>query len=461
MSPGVAERVTAGAGFATLRRDVVEPGLCTRCGTCVGVCPKDAVRFEDPLGLCLPVADEAACVDCDAPCLTGCPGADVDFPELNRWLFGGPPQDYLLGHTTAFHVGHATDPEIRAGAASGGVITAVLEHLLQSGEIAGVACLIDDPDRPLLPRPVIATDVETLRAAQQSKYTLTPVNTVLAEIAAFGKPVAFVGLPDQVQSIRKLQVAGHPSVAHIKLIVGSFCGAVNHFSSVREFVRKHGVEDLDQIERIEYRAGAWPGTMRVTLKDGRRLELAKFYANYMNLFYVVERSLFCVDLSNELADISAGDAWAPRYESRHEGFSLVITRTEAGRRALETSRAAGVIELEETDRADALVMHSHGLFNKKIAVWSRLDLRELLGRPAPDYHYRAVVTTRSRVVGAAIALVYEVGQTRWARFLMNLLPLEFTGKAFAAVRKRWRKQTRPGRSGTLQTYDVIERPGQA
>lgn len=461
MSPAVAERETVGGGFATLRREVVEPGLCTRCGTCVGVCPNDAVRFEDPLGLCLPVADESLCLGCDAPCLIGCPGAEVDVPSLNRLLFGEPPQDYLLGHTSAFHVGHATDPEIRRRAASGGVITAVLEHLLETGEIAGVACLIDDPDAPLLPRPVIATDLETLRAAQQSKYTLTPVNTVLKEIAAFAAPVAFVGLPDQVQAIRKLQAAGHPAAGWIKLIIGSFCGAVNHFSSVREFVRKHGVRDLDEIERIEYRAGEWPGTMRVTLRDGRRLELAKFYANYMNLFYVVERSLFCVDLSNELADLSAGDAWAPRYESRHEGFSLVITRSEAGQRALESCRRAGVVELEETDRADALVMHSHGLFNKKIAVWSRLDLRELLGRPVPDYHYRAVIDTRSRVVGAAIALVYEIGQTRWARFLVNLLPLELTGKAFAAVRKRWRKQTRPGRSGTLQTYDVIERAGRA
>ncbi|MCA9971707.1 MAG: Coenzyme F420 hydrogenase/dehydrogenase, beta subunit C-terminal domain, partial [Anaerolineales bacterium] len=242
-------------------------------------------------------------------------------------------------------------------------------------------------------------------------------------------------------------------------IVGSFCGAVNHFSSVREFLRKYGVTDLEQVQRIEYRAGHWPGKMRVTLRNGRRLELDKFYANYMNLFYVVERSLYCVDLSNELADISAGDAWAPRYEARHEGFSLIIGRTAAGQAALDACQAAGAIELLPTDRADALEMHSHGLYNKKIAVWTRIDLRKALGRAVPAYGYRPLLSGRSRLVGGWIAAVYAVGQQRWARWIVNRLPVELTGKAFAAVRKRWRKNTRPRRSGALGTYDVIENAG--
>lgn len=448
--------------FTTLQTTVIAPGLCTRCGSCVGICPQNAVAFADPLGDCLPViADAGACAGCDAPCVTACPGRDVDFPALNEALFGGPPADYLLGHAPQIAVGYAADAEIRARAASGGVITALLKHLLESGAVQGIACLIDDPAYPLQPQPVIATDWETLRLSQQSKYSLTPVNTVLRAIAAFDGDVAYVGLPDQVQSIRKLQQAGHPAAAKIKLIVGSFCGAVNHFSSVREFLRKQGVDDLAQVTRIEYRAGHWPGKMRVTLRDGRRLELDKFYANYMNLFYVVERSLVCIDLSNELADISAGDAWAPRYEERHEGFSLIIGRTAVGQQALAACQAAGVIELLPTDRADALEMHSHGLYNKKIAVWTRIDLRRARGQAVPAYGYRPRLSWRSRLVGGWIALVYLIGQMRWARWVVNRLPIELTGRAFAAVRKRWRQNTRPKRSGALGTYEVVETSQQA
>jgi coenzyme F420 hydrogenase subunit beta len=442
--------------FSTLREQVIDAGLCTRCGSCAGICPKQAVSFEEPLGDCLPVADPAVCAGCDAPCLTACPGRYVDFPGLNQALFGGPPEDYLLGHAEEIAVGYSTDDAIRAAAASGGVITGMLKHLLESGSIDGVACLIDDPAQPLQPRPVICTDWETLQQSQQSKYSLTPVNTILSEIASFDGRIAYVGLPDQVQSIRKLQQAGDPTALKIQLVIGSFCGAVNHFSSVREFLRKQGIDDLGQVARIEYRAGHWPGKMRITLTDGRQLELEKFYANYMNLFYVVKRSLYCIDLSNELADISAGDAWAPRYEDRHEGFSIIIGRTGTGRAALAQCQQAGAIELLPTDRADALEMHSHGLYNKKIAVWTRIDLRRKTGGTVPDYGYRPLLGLRSRVVGLWIALVYLIGQQGWARWVVNRLPIGITGRAFSAMRKLWRKNTRPKRTGALANYQIIE-----
>jgi coenzyme F420 hydrogenase subunit beta len=442
-------------GFEALERTVIDVGLCTRCGTCAGVCPAEIVTFRDPLGECLPtVQDTSPCVGCSAPCLHGCPGGGIDFPRMNDRIFGSSPEDYLLGHAPQILVGAAHDAEIRAKAASGGVITAILKYLLESGMIEGAACLIDDPAWPLQPRPVIATDWDTLRLSQQSKYSLAPVNTILRETERIDGPVAFVGLPSQIHSIRKLQEIGHPSVQNIELLIGSFCGVKHHFTSVAAFLRKHSVTDLSEVVRVEYRAGAWPGKLRITLEDGRTLELEKFYANYMTLFYSVERSLLCVDLTNELADISGGDAWAPRYEDRHEGFSLVLGRTAVGCEVLDRCREAGVIDLQPTDRADAIEMHSHGLYNKKTAVWSRMALRRWTGKPVPRYGYQAIVGRKSRLVGLWIATVFALGRTRLARWVVQMLPLELTGRAFAAVRKQWRKSTRPKRGDALTRYHI-------
>lgn len=441
-----------------LRREVIEAGLCTRCGACVGLSPPGLLRFADPLGACLPAREPGAAGDVPEAAVLACPGAAVDFPALNRALFGRLPEDFLLGQALAWHVAWAADESVRAAGASGGALTAVARHLLETGHVKGVACLVDHPDDPLLPRPVVATEFAALRLAQQSKYCLAPVLTVLREVAAFGAPVAVVGLPDQVHSLRRLQQLQHPAVANVRLLLGSYCGAVQHFTAITAFLRKHGVRDPGAVRKIEYRAGAWPGRLRVTLRDGSALELDKFYANYMTLLYSVERSLLCVDLTNELADISFGDAWAPRYEERHEGFSLLAVRTPAGREALDPCLRAGVLHAEPSSAADAAEMHSHGLYNKKVAVWGRMDLRRGLGRPVPRYGYVARRSGKQKAMGLAIALVFALGRTAPVRWLVGILPLELTGRVFLWVRKRWRSATRPKRARSVAGYRIELRP---
>jgi coenzyme F420 hydrogenase subunit beta len=263
-----------------------------------------------------------------------------------------------------------------------------------------------------------------------------------------------VALPDQVHSLRKLEELGHPVMEKIVLILGSYCGAVQHFTAVSSFLRKHGIRDLDQVAKVEYRAGAWPGKLRVTLRDGQTLELDKFYANYMTLFYSMERSLLCVDLSNELADISFGDAWATRYEERKEGFSLVAVRTDRGEAAFRACIDADAIGVEASSWDDAVAMHAHGLYNKKYAVWSRIRLRRWMGGPVPNYAYEAVCTMRQHGVGLFIALVFWLGRTRLARGVVQVLPLEVTGRVFLMVRKRWRSATRPRRKAQMRDYEV-------
>ena len=438
-----------------LKARIIDGGLCTRCGTCVGICPAEKLHFTDWLDRCLPAIDDTVdCGDCNGLCLDACPGEAVDFAELNRAVLGSVPENMLLGAAQSWHVSWADDPGIRAAGASGGTITAMARHLLESGTVQGIACLIDHPDDPLPPRAVIARDWETLKLSQQSKYSLAPLNTVLREIAVFDGMVAIVALPDQVHALRKLEQMGHPVMEKIAAILGSYCGAVQHFTAISAFLRKHGIRELGQVAKVEYRAGAWPGKLRVTLRDGAALELDKFYANYMTLFYSVERSLLCVDLSNELADISFGDAWAPRYEARHEGFSLIAIRTSRGEAIFRQCTAAGVIHSEATDWEDAVSMHSHGLYNKKFAVWSRIGLRRWMGRPVPSYGYTAIRTPRQRAVGLVIAIIFWCGRTALARAAVQALPLELTGRAFLFVRKRWRDATRPKRKAQVRDYAV-------
>ncbi len=71
--------------------------------------------------------------------------------------------------------------------------------------------------------------------------------------------------------------------------------------------------------------------MRVEMQNGRVIELKKFHANYLIPFHIVRNSLYCTDFTNEFTDLSGGDAWAPVYEERGKGFSIVMARIPKGR----------------------------------------------------------------------------------------------------------------------------------
>ena len=429
--------------FETLRSQVIDQELCTRCGSCIGVCPQKAVYLRDPLGECIPDLHgnaEEVCVDCSAPCLSGCPGQDVDFPILNEHVFGEQPSDYLIGHTIRHHIGYAANSDIRRRGSSGGIITGILDFLLREGRIDGVLTLVDQPDKPLQPVPVIVRDTTELMKAAQSKYSVAPVNTILNEVESCPGRYAYVGLPCQIHSIRKLQRLGNKAANGLSLLIGSYCGSIQHFTAIKDFLLKFGVRDLSLVQRIQYRAGEWPGHLLINLTDGREFHLEKFYANYMTMFYTVKRCQVCSDISNELADISAADAWAPEYEERGKGYSLIVTRTSQGEAVVNECISQGVlISEQEVSREKVISMHCHMIDNKKIGAWIRSVLWKGLGRCIPEYHLRIEgVPLRRVLMGLIVGLAFEVGETKSARWFIRQLPLGLTGRAFKWFRSKWK-----------------------
>lgn len=226
---------------------------------------------------------------------------------------------------------------------------------------------------PWLTEPFIAKTKDEILESAQSKYIISSVNEILPEMEAFNGRLAYVGLPGQIQSIRKLQMAGNPIVKKIAYILGPFYGNTLHFSSVKSFIRSYGEKDHTQIKKLYFRYGEWPGNMRVEFRSGKVIELPKFHANYLIPFHILKNSLLCTDLSNEFTDISGGDAWAPVYEERGKGFSMMIVRSQKGQEIVDAMLADGTLAMDEISENEAIIMHSHGYDLKKEVLSSVCD----------------------------------------------------------------------------------------
>lgn len=320
---------------------VVEAGLCTGCGTCVSICPQDAIKMEEaPVGLLVANIDLEACNSCGL-CLRVCPGFHLE-PGLLDNKF-----DPFKGPVLAAFCGYARDSEIQTGGQSGGIVTALLSHLIETGYVSEVLVTHIPGDGSLRPASYFATTQQELFRAMGSKYCPVAVNASFREVSKKKEPIAIVGMPCHVHGIRNLQKVIPKRSGDIKLIIGLFCDRILTFGAVDYLITKTGVGKRE-VADFRYRNKEWrgyPGDVYVKTKDGRILNLNRKFRMDCKDTFTPARCRICFDKMNIFSDIAVGDAWGVR-ESK-EGFNSVIARTLRGLDALHSAEDAGVIILDE------------------------------------------------------------------------------------------------------------------
>lgn len=380
--------------FFNLSQRVIKKGLCTGCGTCVGVCPAKAIEFD--LDLEEPVL-KGSCKPCGL-CYATCPGADIPLLRLEKKFFGESrtQKNEILGVSKSFVKGFAGDPEIRQLGASGGITTALLVHALDVGMIDGAIVTAMDARRPWRVRPVIARTKAELMDAAKSKYAISPNNRVLREVET-GDRLAVVGLPCHVHGLRKLQAQKRLSnlCEKIVFILGLFCGSNVSYHATEHMIQEYSDINLGEIERFEYRGGTDSQDVKIFTRDKREITLTT--AQRQRIFHSMtkDRCRMCCDWAAELSDLSLCDIFDPQGVSRKVShWNGVIVRTERGLRLIEEAEKAGAIRISPLEEES---FYGNSTFEGKRhgAVYT-LRERKRYGWPVPDYHYEFTWQPRRR-----------------------------------------------------------------
>lgn len=190
-------------------QEVSDSYLCSNCGACSVICPKNAINFKwTNIGrLYADVTPD--CINC-GKCLKVCPS--IDEKNIHTRF-----QDRFIGEIKSVWVGRATDEQIFQNSQSGGVATAILSYLFDEGLIdAALVCKMSFGSLPQV-EPYIAKSKQELLETQKSCYTPVPLLTKLAELKDF-KSVAVVGIPCHIQGIESLRL-NSPDFNNIKLVL--------------------------------------------------------------------------------------------------------------------------------------------------------------------------------------------------------------------------------------------------
>src|SRR3989344_951 len=98
-------------------------------------------------------------------------------------------------------------------------------------------------------------------------------------------------------------------------------------------------------------------------------------------------------------------------------------------------------------------MHSHGLDFKKRGSFIRIARRKAKGLPVPEYGYEPTNIPKSRKLFESIlGVMFAIFQSSFTIWVLEQLPISFTGWFFVHARNFWKKSTKSNKKGGL--YDL-------
>ena len=413
LSPVSTEPVTEQSSFLSAVFTAKE--LCSRCGSCTGVCPTGAITIGDDF---YPELHPEHCVACGL-CQKVCPGAELQYAGLAEQVFGESFLDEGFdGRVVNTYVGYSTDSMLQDGGAGGGVVTRLLYYLLESGQVDGCLVTRMNHQKPWLGEPFIATTYEDLSESQGSRYSIIPVNSLWAELRDRQGTFAAALLPCQVHGFRKLQQEDPELADKIGVVIGLFCGGSLEPDLTTEMLLVRGIK-RSSITNFKFRGGEWPGQMQAVLKDGRVKPL--HYSNYKdgayNYFtslYMPERCQTCLDGSSEFADISVSDAWTrdEQGEYKFKKHSRILVRTAKGAELVAGAVEADKLVIHDVTSDPSYKTHKMQTRRKGSLVPLRIDRWKRAGRNVPHYDRQVPddVTTKERITERLSSAMLRAGK---------------------------------------------------
>ncbi len=427
--------------------------ICASCGCCVYLSKNEAAKMV--------LTQNGYKPSChDLPVTTAypfdvCPGNGIKYPALYEAHYGKHPASWLTGIVQTVRTGNATDPKIRLAGASGGVTTRVLQYLMETERIDGAVLAQQGIPTPMEASAVLAKTPSEILDCSGSVYFHVPMIPLLSQFEP-GKRYAIVCTPEQSATIRALQQNGDSRALQIAYVLGPYTGTALTPQALDYYLKSNRIKKSDEVVRVKWRAGEWPGYLEIVTRSGKTLRSPKVYYNFLIPFFVTNTSLLSMDFCNEFADLAVGDAWSPKFEkAKQGGVSVVVTRTEEMEAIIQEMEAKGLLVLNREDPLKAGDMHGHMLDFKKRGGYIRCSIRRLLGKPAPDYGYAPKHIAASRkAVECVVSTIFACCRTRPARWLVCKIPEKWLGPVFNRMRLGWKAISRPTKRKGLSAYEI-------
>jgi len=356
--------------FEDLKKEIIETGLCGRCGGCASFCSADEVhalgfdRNEGPKFVA-----EDNCLKCGI-CYLICPQIKALDAEV-REKFGWQPP---IGIHSKMVSACTTEPKVSEVCTDGGVVTSLLRYALEKRLIQGA--LVSKRTGPFSRQPFLATDPDELIEAAGTHFdevqhlgefgkgysTYSPTIQEIKKIDQLRlDKIAMVGTPCQIYTVRKMQVLNIVPADSIAFTIGLFC--MENFTF-----------DSKAVAALEKRLGAKLGDIaKLNIKDEVILTTAAGRVHHVPFEAVDDIArpacMACPDFANDFADISVGGLGSP------DGYTTTVIRTSLGQKFYNGAKQDRMLKELRLPSKEEAKLHRTELMAKITAFTRRKKAR--------------------------------------------------------------------------------------
>lgn len=357
--------------YKSIKR-VSDSYLCSNCGACKVVCPKEAIEFRTTnIGRVYAQVNEN-CINC-GQCQNVCPSLAQIKTDCNSII------DPFIGKINSVYVGRAINSQIFQNSQSGGVCTAILNYLFDSKKIdAALVCCMEFGEPVPEVKSIVVTSSEELSNTQKSCYTPVELLSILKQSISQYFSVAIVGIGCHIEGISAIQEYQKKFRERIYCKIGlicdrTLCGTIQDafasytpkFNKIKINWRCKYIPTKNQYLRYE------TAPLIISNEDGHYKILPNYYRFALKEMFTPPRCRVCSNKLNTYSDITLGDPWRMPNIDLEKGESVIASRTEKGEEILTLASQHGYLSLSKRPVQQLINGQLIGEKKKQVASFSK------------------------------------------------------------------------------------------
>ncbi|MBB1039785.1 MULTISPECIES: Coenzyme F420 hydrogenase/dehydrogenase, beta subunit C-terminal domain [unclassified Dietzia] len=356
-------------------REVLENNCCIGCGGCVYAGEDTSIDLNrDGLYVAKLGSDSSDLLDQVCPFSDGSTNED----ELGTILYGKlPHKSSAIGRYSSLYAGRVSSDEVRVGSSSGGLVSWIASKLLTQGTVNGIIHVksSDGPEGPLF-QFGLSHSVEDLLRNRKSIYYPVEFSKALKSARQQGGKYAFIGIPCHIKAIRQLQMVDDWAKDCIPVTIGLVCGHMKSTGFAESLAWQVDVEPQNLLS-VDFRVKdpmapanryKFSATAASDRQTHERANFEMIGSNWGHAFFQPNACNYCDDVFAELADISLGDAWLPRFQSDPLGHNVVVVRAEHLDSILREGVVDAEVVLEELDEEEVFETQAGNIRHRRIGL---------------------------------------------------------------------------------------------